>query len=153
MQGINKYLPTLRIHLLVVIYLEATYSIPKQRCILCCEGRNIISMLANLISSKISEWKISKCFYCINLRIGVQVSFDIFHVSSFLNQKMNDVILIYFYIQIISIIHTTKFIISLILSVLWINHSYFNQSCFGPISVDIIENNCSDLLDYQRYTR
>ena len=34
----------------------------------------------------------------------------------------------------------------------WIYYSYHAKSCFGPISIDIIEHNCSELLRYQKLT-
>ena len=83
-------------------------------------------MLATLISSQISEWDIQLCCYCIFLSNGA---------------------------KIIGVYHTLLFIASATMSIYSINVSYFAKSCFGPIKVDIVAENCTQLLAYQKLPR
>lgn len=60
---------------------------------------------------------------------------------------------IFIIIQLIGIFHTLEFIAVLTLNLLWINWSHDTQSCFGPVKVDIVDRNCTEILHYKSLPR
>ena len=53
----------------------------------------------------------------------------------------------------IGIFHAVEFIAVLTLNLLWINWSHETQSCFGPVKVDIVDQNCTKILYYKNLPR
>ena len=107
-------------------------------------------MLATLFTTKISEWNIQKCCYCTSLPNGVMVSyFIILFVVIFMKYSTGFSLSF----QIIGFVHTVEFILMLGFHLFWINDSQYSKSCFGPIKVDVIDENCTELLIYQKLPR
>ena len=101
-------------------------------------------MLVTLISTQIAEWNIQECCFCLKLPIGVTVS-----EIRFLNPCSNA----FYTKQLIGIFHTLEFIAALTLNILWINWSHDTKSCFGPVKVDIVDQNCTEILRYKSLPR
>ncbi len=53
----------------------------------------------------------------------------------------------------IAFVHIIQFVTLLVLNLIWINHSHFNEECFGPLQLDIIKANCTGILEYQSLGR